>query len=59
MTNAFELSQEPGKLNIGNFDYCGATQTRFPSEGADVLSFTLNGTQTYGWNGRPNDNDAD
>lgn len=58
MMNAHNLATESKKINLKEVDYCVEQQTRFNIE-SDALSITFNGTQTYDWNGRPQDADND
>jgi hypothetical protein len=46
-------------VEIGDTQYDHSTRQRRGSAVGDVLTFTMNATQTYAWNGRPNDADND
>ena len=60
MISAFQLAEEATRINITRNDYCMDTQTRFRDEDcAGALTMTWNGTQTYDFQGKPNDADND
>lgn len=58
MLTAHDLAIESKKINLKDVDYSDEQQTRF-SIGNDALSVTFNGTQTYTYDGKPNDADND
>lgn len=58
MIYATDLAVESKKISLKDADYSAEQQTRFSLEN-DALYFTYNGTQTYNYNGRPNDADND
>lgn len=60
MYKAKDLAEESIKILIQGNDYSVHSQTRFDMEDrTTALTVTFNGTQTYDWNGRPNDADND
>jgi hypothetical protein len=58
MIYATDLAVESKKISLKDADYSAEQQTRFSLEN-DALYITFNGTQTYNYNGRPNDADND
>ena len=58
MFYATDLAVDSKKISLKDADYSAEQQTRFSLEN-DALSYTMNGTQTYDWQGRPNDADND
>ncbi len=47
------------RIDIGESEYSHDLQIRSYKKKNDELGLTLNGTQTYAYNGRPSDADAD
>lgn len=52
------LSVRPVRVELGQSQYSTKTQVRV-YENTGPLTITWNGTQTYGFDGRPNDADHD
>jgi hypothetical protein len=60
MFTAKDLAEESLKVTIQGNEYSTNSQTRFDLEDrTTALTITWNGTQTFDWNGRPNDADND
>jgi hypothetical protein len=57
--NVASLAVPPVRVEMGDSRYSDESQTRVYSAGTEPLTFTAMGTQTYGANGRPTDNDND
>jgi hypothetical protein len=56
------LVQNPGSTSPMAIDVPKSTydhQAQTSTSTYKKLAMTINGTQTYGWNGRPMDNDSD
>ena len=59
MLQPLALSQAPIKIDIGESHYSSETQSRVYASHIEPLTFTMNGTQTYRYDGRPSDSDND
>jgi hypothetical protein len=54
-----DLAADPVRLTAPEGDYSHNTQTRVRKNAQDTVMWTPNATQTYGFDGKPNDNDSD
>lgn len=53
------FAETANRINIGESEYSHELQVRAYKRKNDELGFTMNGTQTFGYDGRPNDSDND
>jgi len=53
------LAAQPVRIDAPEGDYSHETQTRVRKAGHDTVMWTPNATQTFNFQGRPNDADSD